>query len=70
MNFPNQLAAIAVPIVTAYIVSASGSFQSAFVEAAVILLVGIAAYVFLLGRMEPIADEQVCSASEPNAPET
>ena len=57
MNFANQIAAIAAPIVTGYIVSATASFQAAFVAAAVLLAIGIAAYVFLLGRMEPIPDE-------------
>ena len=57
MNFANQIAAIAAPIVTGYIVSATSSFQAAFVAAAVLLAIGIAAYVLLLGRMEPIPDE-------------
>jgi hypothetical protein len=35
-------------------VAAIPSFASAFVTATVLLQMGIAGYVFLLGRMEPI----------------
>jgi sugar phosphate permease len=56
MNFASQFAAIIAPIATGYIVSATGSFQSAFAAAAFFLVLGIAGYVFLLGRMEPIPD--------------
>jgi MFS transporter, ACS family, D-galactonate transporter len=57
-NFSSQIAGISAPIVTGYIVSATHSFAAAFVTAAVILLLGIFGYAFLLGRIEPIADEQ------------
>ncbi len=56
INFCNQLSAIAAPILTGYIVQATHSFSGAFVGAAAFLLLGIAGYVFLLGRMEPIPD--------------
>lgn len=55
LNFGNQLAAIAAPIATGYIADATHSFAWAFAAAAAFLLVGIAGYVFLLGRIEPIA---------------
>lgn len=54
MNFASQIAAIVAPIATGYIVSATGSFHAAFIAAAVFLVIGILAYVFMLGRMEPI----------------
>lgn len=56
LNFGNQLAAIVAPIFTGYVVSATHSFAWAFVAATVVLLIGIAGYVFLLGRIEPIPD--------------
>jgi len=56
LNFCNQLAGIAAPIVTGYVVQATHSFSWAFVAATVFLFVGIAGYVFLLGRMEPIPE--------------
>jgi MFS transporter, ACS family, D-galactonate transporter len=56
LNFCNQLAGIAAPIVTGYVVQATNSFSWAFVVAAAFLFVGIAGYVFLLGQMEPIPD--------------
>jgi ACS family D-galactonate transporter-like MFS transporter len=56
INFCNQLSAIAAPILTGYIVAATHSFAGAFAAAAVFLLLGIAGYVFLLGRMRPIPD--------------
>ncbi|MGB7848227.1 MAG: MFS transporter [Candidatus Acidiferrum sp.] len=55
-NFSSQLAGISAPIITGYIVSATHSFASAFITATVILLVGIAGYAFLLGRIEPIPE--------------
>ncbi len=56
MNFCNQIAGIAAPIVTGYVVQATHSFAWAFGAAAIFLLLGIAGYVFLLGRMEPIPE--------------
>jgi ACS family D-galactonate transporter-like MFS transporter len=56
MNFGGQVSAIAAPVITAYIVAATHSFAGAFVAAAVILLIGICGYGFLLGRIEPIPD--------------
>jgi ACS family D-galactonate transporter-like MFS transporter len=56
LNFGNQLTAIAAPIVTGYIVSITHSFSRAFAAATIFLLIGIAGYVFLLGRIEPIPD--------------
>ena len=55
-NLSGQLAAISAPIITGYIVSATHSFDSAFVTAAVILFVGIAGYAFLLGQIERIPE--------------
>jgi sugar phosphate permease len=55
-NLCGQLGGISAPIVTGYIVSATHAFSSAFVTATFILLVGIAGYVILLGRMEPISE--------------
>ncbi len=56
MNFGGQVSAIVAPVVTAYIVAATHSFSGAFVAAAVVLLIGIGGYAFLLGRIEPIPD--------------
>jgi len=55
VNFSNQLSGIAAPIVTGYLVSARQSFAWAFGVSAIYLAIGIAAYVFLLGRIEPPA---------------
>jgi MFS transporter, ACS family, D-galactonate transporter len=56
VNFCGQIAAISAPIVTGYIVSGTHSFAAAFVTATVILLLGIAGYIFLLGHIEPIPE--------------
>jgi MFS family permease len=53
LNFGNQVSGIVAPIVTGYITHETGSMKQAFAVAAVLLLLGIAAYVFLLGRIEP-----------------
>jgi ACS family D-galactonate transporter-like MFS transporter len=52
MNFAVNVMGIAAPIVTGFIVERTHSFAGAFVVAAAILLVGAAAFVFLLGRIE------------------
>lgn len=58
VNFCGQLGAISAPIVTAYIAAITHAFASAFVAATVILLLGIAGYIFLLNRIEPIPEPQ------------
>jgi ACS family D-galactonate transporter-like MFS transporter len=55
-NFCGQLAAISAPVITGYIAAITHAFTSAFVTATAILLLGIAGYAFLLGRIEPIAE--------------
>jgi len=56
LNFSNQLAAIAAPIVTGYVVRATNSYAWAFATATMILLISVGGYVFLLGRMEPVPE--------------
>ena len=53
LNFSNQLSGIAAPIITGYLFSAFHSFAWAFGAAAIYLVIGIAAYIVLLGRIEP-----------------
>ena len=56
MNFFGNAMASAAPIVTGFNAQGTGAFTNAFITAAVILLVGIASYVFLLGGIEPIPE--------------
>jgi dipeptide/tripeptide permease len=56
MNFVNNVMGIAAPIVTGYIVGETQSFTNAFLTAAAVLLVGIFAYVVILGKIEPIPE--------------
>ncbi len=56
MNFFNNLMGVVAPVTTGYIVGATHSFTGAFLIAGVVLIVGIIAYVILLGRLAPIAD--------------
>lgn len=62
VNFSNQLSGIAAPIVTGYVVTATHSYAWAFGVAAIYLLIGIASYVFLLGRIEQIQPEPALAA--------
>ena len=54
MNFSNQLSALAAPLLTGYTVQHTGKFLWAFGIAGAYLIVGVLAYVFLLGRIEVI----------------
>ena len=54
INFSNQLSGIAAPIITGYLVANLHSFFWAFGVSAIYLLIGIAGYIFLLGRIEQI----------------
>ncbi len=56
MNLFGNLSSAAAPIATGLIVARTGSFSAAIVTAALILLVGIAAYSFVLGRIEKIPE--------------
>jgi MFS family permease len=53
MNFSSQISGIAAPVITGYLVTARHSFAWAFGLPAVYLVIGITAYIFLLGRIEP-----------------
>jgi sugar phosphate permease len=56
MNLFGNLSSFAAPVATGLIVARTGSFNAAIVTAAIILIVGIISYVFVLGRIEPIAE--------------
>lgn len=52
LNQANQFAAISAPVLTGYLTAWTHNFRAAFAVAGFILLVGIAGYVLLLGRIE------------------
>jgi MFS family permease len=56
LNFCNQVAGICAPIATGYIVHATNSFFWAFAAAGLFLAIGVMAYIFLLGSIEPIPE--------------
>ena len=57
MNFANQIAGIAAPVATGYLIGSANDFTRAFSAAAVALLIGIFGYAVLLGPIEQIPDE-------------
>ena len=59
INFSNQVSGIAAPIVTSYFVQSLHSFAWPFAVAAIYLVFGIAGYLLLLGRIEPMFPESV-----------
>jgi ACS family D-galactonate transporter-like MFS transporter len=59
VNLGGQISALAAPVVTGYLSGRANSFGSAFAVAGVLLLIGIASYAFLLGRIEPIEMSRV-----------
>jgi MFS family permease len=56
MNFSNNMMGVVAPIVTGFVVARTHSFVYAFLVAGIVLLVGIASFLFLLGRIEPLPD--------------
>jgi MFS family permease len=66
MNLSNQLSGIAAPIVTGFVVAATKEFEWAFLVASAYLLIGIAAYIFLLGDMAPIPEPAPTRGSVPS----
>jgi MFS transporter, ACS family, D-galactonate transporter len=56
MNFITNGMGIVAPIATGYIVAYTHSFAYAFLAAAVVLVVGILSFIFLLGRIEPLPE--------------
>jgi ACS family D-galactonate transporter-like MFS transporter len=58
MNLSNQLSGIGAPIVTGLVVALTKTFAWAFLVASAYLLVGIIAYIFLLGDMAPIPEPE------------
>jgi MFS transporter, ACS family, D-galactonate transporter len=56
MNFFGNVMVIAAPIVTGFIAQGTGAFTNAFLTAGAILVIGILAYVVVLGRVEPIPE--------------
>ena len=54
LNLSNQISGIAAPIITGYLVNGRQSFAAAFFVAAGYLVIGIGAYLFLLGEIKTI----------------
>ncbi|WCK56440.1 MFS transporter [Aneurinibacillus sp. Ricciae_BoGa-3] len=54
MNFVGNIAGIAAPILTGWLVQRTGNFSAAFLVAAVILLIGVLAYTFMLGKIKQL----------------
>ena len=52
MNFSNQISGIVAPIATGYVVTAFHSYAWAFGVSAIYLVIGITAYIVLLGKIE------------------
>jgi MFS transporter, ACS family, D-galactonate transporter len=50
---------VVAPITTGYIVGATQFLTGALLVAGIVLVIGIVAYVFILGRLEPIAGPPV-----------
>jgi MFS transporter, ACS family, D-galactonate transporter len=63
MNFVNNMMGVVAPIITGILVGATHSFANAFLVAGAVLVVGIAFYVFVLGRIEPIPSEDEAAAA-------
>ncbi len=56
MNFVTQISAISAPVITGYVAGRTHSFAWAFGVAAIYLAIGVASYIFLLGKIEQIPE--------------
>jgi MFS transporter, ACS family, D-galactonate transporter len=56
MNFSNNMMGVVAPIVTGFIVGRTHSFVDAFLVAGLVALAGVASFVFLIGRIEPLPE--------------
>lgn len=56
LNTGNQIAGIIAPIATGYFAGPTNSFGRAFAAAAIILVIGICGYIFLLGKIEQVPE--------------
>lgn len=56
MNFSNNMMGVVAPIVTGFVVESTHSFVGAFLVAGLVLIAGVASFVFLLGRIEPLPE--------------
>ena len=54
MNGAGALGGIAAPIAAGFLLQATGNFEDVFIAAAIVLVIGILSYLFVLGRIEPI----------------
>jgi MFS family permease len=61
MNFFSQLAAIAAPVITGLLAEITHSFVWGFIVAGVLVIFGVASYLVLLGRIEPVAIPQAAA---------
>ena len=56
MNFSNNMMGVVAPMATGFIVGTTHSFVDAFLVAGLILFAGVASFIFLLGRIEPLPE--------------
>ncbi|HEV2272252.1 MAG TPA: MFS transporter [Steroidobacteraceae bacterium] len=56
MNFSNNMMGVVAPIVTGFIVARTHSFIDVFLVAGLVLLAGVASFVFLLGIIRPLPE--------------
>ncbi len=66
INFSNQISGISAPIITGYTVTAFHSYAWAFGVASAYLAIGIAAYIFMLGKIEQMHDRPSSAFSDLN----
>ena len=57
-NFIGNLAGIIAPLATGYIIAKTGAYSSAFALAAIVLVSGLLAYWFIVGKLEPPQEAQ------------
>ena len=56
MNFSNNMMGVVAPIVTGFVVGLTHSFVDVFLVAGLVLVAGVASFVFLLGRIAPLPE--------------
>ncbi|HEX5410247.1 MAG TPA: MFS transporter [Terriglobia bacterium] len=65
LNFAGNIGGITAPLITGFLIAWTGSFIAGFVLGPVLLVSGLLAYWFVVGKLESSADSETASTANP-----